>query len=35
MFWEERILASSGAVGEDVSVASRSYGDYSYTLYIW
>lgn len=30
-----KILASSGAVGEDVSVASRSYGDYSYTLYIW
>ena len=30
-----KVLASSGAVGEDVSVASRSYGDYSYTLYIW
>ena len=30
-----KVLASSGAVGEYVSVASRSYGDYSYTLYIW
>ena len=30
-----KVLASSGALGEDVSVASRNYGDYSYTLYIW
>lgn len=30
-----KVLASSGALGEDVSVASRNYGDYSYILYIW
>lgn len=30
-----KVLASSGALGEDVSIASRSYGEYSYTLYIW
>ena len=30
-----KILASSGALCEDVSIASRSYGDYDYTLYIW
>lgn len=30
-----KVLASSGTIGEDVSIASRSYGDYSYTLYVW
>lgn len=30
-----KVLASSGNPGDDVSVASRNYGDYSYTLYIW
>ena len=32
-----KTLASSGNFNNarDVSVASRSYGDYSYTLYVW
>ena len=30
-----KVLASSGMLGEDVSIATRNYGDYSYTLYVW
>ena len=30
-----KVLASSGTVGEDVSIATRNYGDYSYTLYLY
>lgn len=32
-----KVLASSGDFNNarDVSVASRSFGDYSYTLYVW
>lgn len=32
-----KVLASSGNFdnARDVSVASRSFGDYSYTLYVW
>ena len=32
-----KVLAASGNFDNDreVSVASRSYGDYSYTLYVW
>ena len=30
-----KVLASSGVLGEDVSIATRNYGDYSYTLYVW
>lgn len=34
---DSKVLASSGTQSGDsnVSVATRSYGDYSYTLYIW
>ena len=34
---KSKVLASSGdfSKAENLSVATRNYGDYSYTLYVW